>query len=27
MRCTVAAFPFKLEDVGHMLRVVAIVND
>lgn len=27
MRCTVAAFPFKLEDVGHMLRVVAIVNE
>ncbi len=26
-RCTIAAFPFKLADVGHMLRVVAIVDE
>jgi len=27
MRCTITAFPFKLADVGHMLRAVAIVKD
>ncbi|MFC2006725.1 cyclase family protein [Chloroflexota bacterium] len=26
-RCTIAAFPFKFADAGHMLRVVAIVED
>jgi kynurenine formamidase len=26
-RCTIAAFPFKLVDQGHMVRVVAIVDE
>ena len=26
-RCTIAAFPFKLADAGHMVRVVAIVEE
>ncbi len=26
-RCTIAAFPFKYPDAGHMLRVVAIVEE
>lgn len=26
-RCTIAAFPFKFADAGHMVRVVAIVNE
>ncbi len=26
-RCTIAAFPFKVDDQGHMLRVVAIVDE
>ena len=27
MRCTIAAFPYKLADQGHMVRVVAIVDE
>ena len=26
-RCTIAAFPFKFADNGHMVRVVAIVEE
>ena len=26
-RCTIAAFPFKFADAGHMVRVVAIVDE
>lgn len=26
-RCTIAFFPFKMADAGHMVRVVAIVDD
>ncbi|MFH1031459.1 MAG: cyclase family protein [Chloroflexota bacterium] len=26
-RCTIAAFPFRLPDAGHMVRVVAIVDE
>jgi kynurenine formamidase len=26
MRCTIAAFPYRFADPGHMVRVVAILD-